>query len=416
MKKLLVIFAMFVSMSASGQPSWQSYTIDTSQNLNFVKFTNTQTGFVTSNRLFLKTTNGGVNWVLLNTTYRLFVTQFIIDPNMLWYSDYMQLSVPPYNPIGNLFKSVNGGSIWSLVLSDFNIGYNDIYFLNALTGWSRVNWYLYRTTNGGSNWVTFTLPTWITGLHFLNLNYGFCRSANGTNNIYRSSNGGANWTSIYTTNNSISNFTFLDTINGYLCANVINNSFHGLVSKTTNGGYNWTEILRDSNNINNIFFVNVNTGYALSKPHTLFRTSNGGLNWSKQIPDSTETLNAIHFINAYTGWLAGNHGLLLYTTNGGSTFVNEINGNIPEKYLLSQNYPNPFNPTTKIQFEVPSSKFVKIVVFDILGKEVQTLVNESLQPGTYETSFDGSSLTSGVYFYRLITNEFTETKKMLLIK
>ena len=110
------------------------------------------------------------------------------------------------------------------------------------------------------------------------------------------------------------------------------------------------------------------------------------------------------------------NGICYGDTTGITTGLNNISTEIPSKYSLLQNYPNPFNPITKIQFEVPGSKFVKLVVFDILGKEVQTLVNESLQPGTYETSFDGSSLTSGVYFYRLITNEFTETKKMLLIK
>ena len=91
-------------------------------------------------------------------------------------------------------------------------------------------------------------------------------------------------------------------------------------------------------------------------------------------------------------------------------------------YSLSQNYPNPFNPITKIRFAVPKSdvgqifQFVTLKVYDITGREVQTLVYESLQPGMYETSFDGSLLTSGIYFYKLITDGFTETKKMLMLK
>ncbi|MCX6159101.1 MAG: T9SS type A sorting domain-containing protein [Ignavibacteriae bacterium] len=96
--------------------------------------------------------------------------------------------------------------------------------------------------------------------------------------------------------------------------------------------------------------------------------------------------------------------------------VSNISTEIPTKYTLHQNYPNPFNSVTKIKFNVAIFGDIKVKIYDALGREVQTLVNESLEPGTYETSFDGSMLNSGVYFYRIIAGEFTETKKMLLIK
>jgi hypothetical protein len=91
-------------------------------------------------------------------------------------------------------------------------------------------------------------------------------------------------------------------------------------------------------------------------------------------------------------------------------------GEIPEMFKLNQNYPNPFNPTTNIQFNVAKSSDVKLIVLDVLGREVQTLVNEKLQPGTHEATFDGSMLNSGVYFYKLTTNGYSETKKMILMK
>jgi hypothetical protein len=87
---------------------------------------------------------------------------------------------------------------------------------------------------------------------------------------------------------------------------------------------------------------------------------------------------------------------------------------------LYQNYPNPFNPVTKIKFDVgrirESSTFIVLKIYDVTGREIETLVNEQLQPGTYEVSFDGSSQTSGVYFYQFISGDYRETKKMLLIK
>ena len=92
------------------------------------------------------------------------------------------------------------------------------------------------------------------------------------------------------------------------------------------------------------------------------------------------------------------------------------NNNVPKVYSLNQNYPNPFNPSTQISFGLPKSGNVKLVVFDILGREVKTLVNEFQTAGTHSITFDASSLSSGIYFYSITANDFTATKKMLLIK
>jgi uncharacterized delta-60 repeat protein len=96
--------------------------------------------------------------------------------------------------------------------------------------------------------------------------------------------------------------------------------------------------------------------------------------------------------------------------------IQNISTETPSKYSLSQNYPNPFNPMCNVQFSMCNAGNVKLVVYDVQGREVQTLVNERLQSGTYEAKFDGSMLNSGVYFYKLITDGFTETKKMLMLK
>jgi hypothetical protein len=89
---------------------------------------------------------------------------------------------------------------------------------------------------------------------------------------------------------------------------------------------------------------------------------------------------------------------------------------IPEKFFLSQNYPNPFNPVTKIKYGLPENSYVKLTVYDLLGREIKTLVNSRLQAGEYITDFNGSELSSGTYFYRLETDKFTETKKFILLK
>ena len=96
--------------------------------------------------------------------------------------------------------------------------------------------------------------------------------------------------------------------------------------------------------------------------------------------------------------------------------INQISSSVPEKFSLEQNYPNPFNPSTNLEFGISKSGYVSLKIYDVLGKEVVTLVNANLQPGTYKYDFDASGLTSGIYYYTLRTQGFTETKRMSLIK
>lgn len=99
-----------------------------------------------------------------------------------------------------------------------------------------------------------------------------------------------------------------------------------------------------------------------------------------------------------------------------SVGINVISSIVPDKFSLSNNYPNPFNPTTNIKFDIAKSTFVELSIFDSRGSEVDKMVNEKLSPGSYQYEFNASNLPSGAYFYRLKTSEFTETKRMMLIK
>jgi hypothetical protein len=96
--------------------------------------------------------------------------------------------------------------------------------------------------------------------------------------------------------------------------------------------------------------------------------------------------------------------------------LGNTNGSVPEKYSLSQNYPNPFNPTTTITFSLPKAGFVTLKVYNVLGEEVKSLVNHQLSAGSYDFDFDASDLSSGMYFYTIRIGDFSETKKMMLVK
>lgn len=98
------------------------------------------------------------------------------------------------------------------------------------------------------------------------------------------------------------------------------------------------------------------------------------------------------------------------------TGVNQLGTEIPKEYFVGNNYPNPFNPTTRIKYGLPKEGNVKLVIYDMLGKEVKTIINETQKPGVYEATFDASSFPSGVYFYRIVTNDFVQTRRMVLVK
>jgi len=121
------------------------------------------------------------------------------------------------------------------------------------------------------------------------------------------------------------------------------------------------------------------------------------------------------FTDANTGWVAGHNGTILHTTNGGVSFVDDETTQ-PTEFTLEQNYPNPFNPTTTFRYSIPTQSKVVIKVFDVLGNEIVTLLNEEKQIGNYAADFDASSLSSGVYFYQLKAGNYIETKKMILMK
>jgi hypothetical protein len=98
------------------------------------------------------------------------------------------------------------------------------------------------------------------------------------------------------------------------------------------------------------------------------------------------------------------------------TDVEILNTDTPDKFYLSQNFPNPFNPGTKINYSIPLSGFVTLKIYDIMGNEIATLVNEEKSAGNYEVEFDGSNLSSGLYFYTINTGSFSQVKKMILLK
>jgi len=389
----------------------------TSTHLNSVSFLNSSTGFAFGNSgIVMKTTNGGSNWQNgnLNSSYSFSSSKFLNSS-----TGYICGGEGYY--MGIVYKTVNGGSSWQQVYLD-SAHLNSLSFINENTGWAGGTFgNIIKTTNGGVNWVRTKMNSVsaINSIYFVNAQTGFAGVSGTTNTtgIHKTTDGGANWdrVSIYPT----WSMQFIGNT-GYAISTYGSIQY---LNKSTDLGDNWVNYNTGANSSAKLFFVNNETGWLNSA--TAFRkTTNGGINWlSQQIPGGQVSVLGLYFLDALTGWGVGQYGGIVKTVSGGIG-IQPINSSIPSGYELSQNYPNPFNPMTKLKFSIPllrgvdgeAGRGVLLKVHDILGKEIAVLVNENLKPGTYEIEWDASGVSSGVYFYSLITNEFTQTKKMVVLK
>jgi hypothetical protein len=164
-------------------------------------------------------------------------------------------------------------------------------------------------------------------------------------------------------------------------------------------------------------FGNGTTGWVAADSGKIFVTTNSGVNWTAQSTPVNQNLLSVQVVGNIIGWAVGANGTILRTTNGGITIgIQQISSEVPKEFSLSQNYPNPFNPTTNIEFSITKSSFVNLTVFDASGREVETLMNGNLKAGTYNADWNAGKYTSGVYFYRITAGDYTETKKMILVK
>jgi len=213
---------------------------------------------------------------------------------------------------------------------------------------------------------------------------------------------------------------------------------NGLILKSIDNGNTWHEKYKSSGkNFKSISFIDDKKGWTVGNYGIIISTLDGGETWVEEISPTSLDLNKVYNYEKFL-WIIGQNGAILQRDISNLVSVEIPNKTVPKSIILSQNYPNPFNPTTTINYSIPNSSVilseaknlkdfsseapqndnvnVVLRVFDILGREVATLVNQNQKPGYYKLEFDASKLTSGVYFYQLNAGDFIESKKMLLLK
>ncbi|QQS38292.1 MAG: T9SS type A sorting domain-containing protein [Ignavibacteriales bacterium] len=296
----------------------------------------------------------------------------------------------------------------------------------------------------------------------------------GSAQFSKTTDGGLTWTQPYWSNTRfIQSIDFLNNSLGYAVGFKIQvppNPNLDFVMITTNGGVNWYEQYLNTGVLNSVFFINENLGWAVGDDGKIIHTVNGGtpvelisftaklvndkilIDWSTASELNNQGFEIERSTNK-TDWIriGFREGKGTTTEQQNYSFTDDINGiNVPKlfyrlkqidfdrsykysdiveviiapiKFSLSQNYPNPFNPSTKISWQSPVGSHQTLKVYDVLGKEVATLVNEYRNAGSFEVEFDASQLASGVYYYQLRVGDlpdgkagFVETRKMILIK
>lgn len=420
MRTLVLLLCCFFAIAGElfSQP-WQVLNSGTSANILEVKFINPSIGFITCNDgKIKKTLDGGVSWNVILDQSIVIPSLFFVNYNVGFGAGYF----------GRIFKTTDAGNTWS-VSSPTGYVLRGIYFSDTTTGYVvGDHGCIMKTTNGGANWSAQTPPVQdanLTGI--FSGNRGYISVLDPLTSLFYTLDG-TNWNDGNLRPGTELGFSV--DFNGDLGCLVgyeeISSNYYPLIFKTTNNGQIWSELKGQGKGM--IFDVSISptnsnkicaVGRYLDDPiynnqGLMMRSFDGGHTWSEeQWPVENMQFRGV-YATATDFYVVGYSGVMLKSSH--TVGISTINSDIPSSYTLSQNYPNPFNPTTNIEFSLQEKSFVKLKVFDVSGKQITELVNENLTVGTYKVGFDGSPNSSGVYFYTLETEKFTETKRMVLIK
>lgn len=353
---------------------------------------------VNCNGIFYST-NRGINWTASSLQISEFFSWYYaitIDRNGEVYASLNE----------NIYRSLDSGKTWTFLsrpgcdILDIVINPQGHIFLCAF------GCHILRSTDHGLNWVDLQGPDAYTQALTIDRNDNlFCGTFL---RIYKSTNNGNNWTNIGEYE------TYSIAVDS--AGNIFAGTWEGIY-KSTNNGTTWQNIGPINNLISRIVIDYRNRLIALSSEieNAAYMSTNGGLTWSN-ISYGLASAPCAYVVDSNHYVYCGTVGRSVFVRSDSLISVKKISELFPEKFSLFQNYPNPFNPATSIKFEIPLISNVRIVIYDLLGRQVQELMNQKLVPGAYEVQWNAENFSNGVYFYSLQTDGYSQTKKMVLIK
>ncbi len=417
-KLIFCFYFTFISFSISFSQvtGWELQESGTDTYLTDVFFINSDTGWVTGTSIILNTTDGGASWTVQDSSNKHFWSIYFTDKDHGWAVGYKESGLH-----GFIYHTTDGGQSWDFQDSS-QYELMDIFFVNADTGYAvgggRGRSTLLKTTDAGTTWETLDqYGRQLYAVQFINDTVGWAVGERGC--ILKTGNGGISWDKTYVNTGvfALKSVSFVDKDTGWTVGS-------DSIFKTTNGGDTWQSLEGLSDHYySSVFFINADSGWVTASGNSMGKilyTSDGGNTW--QVQDSItsfSTISSLFFIDDLTGWGVGIGGTIMKTTSGGIVSVHDEGhaGNMSrDPYGLHQNYPNPFNSVTTISYRLPVSSHVRIDVYDLQGKKVNTLVDNKQPAGKYDLIFDGSELACGIYYYQLTDERGTSVKRMLLVK
>ena len=231
--------------------------------------------------------------------------------------------------------------------------------------------------------------------------------------IWRTTDGGETWRSKIVSGDPVFNLHYFDSLHVFCGMSDIDQSGAGFL-RTIDGGINWT--------FENTMIWGEPTAFAFRTPTEgwvpmgiaamCLKTTDQGLTWQQIIVPQQSTVYDISFPDERNGYMVGRNGALFKFNQEILSVGSEMNNDL--HYALQQNFPNPFNGTTSISYELQKRTKVSIIVYDLLGRKIETLVDTEQQEGSHSIQWNSGNASSGVYFYRLIADEFVRSGKMIL--
>lgn len=420
---ILILFSGVLSVSnAQKRADWTRLDSPVTSTLRNVFFTDHLNGWAAgADGIVIHTSNGGEDWIIQDTPVDFWISDiFFLDKNNGWAVTFK--NVPPFNSI--ILRTTNGGNDW--IAEEFpvpGVFMRTIYFLDTLNGFIGGQ-NMMRTSDGGISWLPVEIDSsLVSGLPvykfaFVNEQFGYACGGfiDMAGVVWRTTNGGLNWTAAGISPDEIFDIYIKDSLTVVALSGDPEGFFGTGNIRTTDGGLTWTyEELPFYGLSFSISFRNQYEGWSASA-HKLIVTTDGGYTWfEKETPDSS-TILSVQFLDAQTGYAVGEEGVIYKFIPRAMSIDNDI-PDVPKEFVLYQNFPNPFNPSTIIKYDLPVSANIEIKVYDFLGRKIKSLINnEYRSAGAHSITFYADNIPSGVYFYRLRTDNFTDYKKMLLIR
>ncbi len=363
-------------MTSTGSDVAKVY--DAMANIFDIEFINAQTGYavgsVIGDGVILKSIDGGLHWQIMHRKqYAYFSSIRVRNANEIYV-------IYPRIGAGTLYRSIDGGATLDSIFATQELGLVTV-GLSADNVFAISQGGAWRSSDSGLNWTGWAEPTGLTCFS------NFANAANG--NIF-----------------------------------IAGQTLQPTYSFSANDGQDWTaRMLTEERGVLNAVKFKGTRGYMVgttcnemgeNRNGRIYRSDNNGDNWKLDYTLPEAVFYDIFIRDDLKAFAVGKNGRIAFYDPSPTGITPQ--GATASGYALQQNYPNPFNPTTTISFTIANTSFVELKVFDLLGKEVASVVSGVRVAGTYSEAFDASKLSSGIYFYTIRADGFTDTKRMMLFK